>query len=78
MELLTPDAVDAVLDYALDYNDASEYVKSIIKHDEAIRSRLIELIIFDHPELIVAKSRIAEAAEAILSELAGGIKPMEG
>jgi hypothetical protein len=78
MELLTPDAVDAVLDYALDYNDASEYIKKIVKHDAAIRSRLIELIIFCQPELIFAKSRIAEAAEAVLSEAYGGIRPMEG
>jgi hypothetical protein len=77
MELLTHDTVDAILDYSLDYNDASEYIKKIVKHDAAIRSRLIELIIFDHPELIIANSRIAEAIEAILSEAYGGIKPME-
>ena len=77
MEILTPGAVDAVLDYALDYNNVSGYVKSKIKHDEAIRSRLIYLIIHYYPELIFARSRIAEAAEAILSEAYGGIKPME-
>lgn len=77
MEILTHDTVDMLLDYALDYNDASEYVKNTIKYDEAIRERLIEIISCYRPDLIVAKSRIAEAAEAVITEACEN-KQMEG